>query len=213
MLRCFAIAAVASILIATPLPAAPNDDITYAQPDVAEQNGNVVYYDQLGNEHPLTQGGTFIQPILSPDGKTAVFIKVEKDGEPGSDEARSSLWLADVLTGRLSQLLPSSPSDEVTANLAAMWHPHFSSDGKAVFVMAEAWVTSSAIHRVDIATADHRFIVDGELLDIETKGKYRGYLLVRKRRYLPGPDYGTDYPHYVISPDGKRSILIPDSAE
>lgn len=188
-------------------------DIAYAQPDVAEQNGNIIYYDRLGNEHPLTQGGGFVQPRLSPDGKIAVFIKIVKEGEPGNDEARTSLWLADVRTGKSWQLLASSPSNEMTANLAAMWKPQFSPDGKVVYVMAEAWVTSSAIHGIDIASGRHRFIIDGELLNVETTGKYPGYLLVRKRRYLPGPDYGTDYPLFYISPDGKRSVMIPDSAE
>ena len=206
-----------AILLAPAMPVAADPDvdidITYAEPDVAEQKGNIIYYDRLGNKHPLTQGGGFVQPKLSPDGKIAVFIKIEKEGEPGSDEARTSLWLADVSTGRSWKLLASSPSDEVTANLAAMWKPQFSVNGKAVFVMAEAWVTSSAIHRIDIASARHRFIIDGELLNVESTGKYRGYLFVIKRRYLPGPDYGTDYPLYYISPDGKRSIMIPDSAE
>lgn len=218
-LLCIAITIWATILsavaVAGPAAAEPDVDIdiTYAQPDVAEQNGNIVYYDRLGNEYPLTQGGGFVQPRLSPDGKIAVFIKVEKEGEPGYDVARTSVWLANVRTGKSWQLLASSPSDEMTANLAAMWKPQFSVGGKAVYVMAEAWVTSSAIHRIDIASAQHRFIIDGELLDVETSGKYRGYLFVRKRRYLPGPDYGTDYPLYYISPDGKRSVMIPNSAE
>jgi hypothetical protein len=209
-LRCLATLVLA---LATPAAAEPDIDITYAAPDVGEQNGDIVYYDGLGSEHPLTQGGGFAQPRLSPDGKVAAFIRIEKEGEPSYDEARTSVWLADVRTRKIWRLLASSPSDEPTANLAAMWKPQFALNGKAIYVMAEAWVTSSAIHRIDIASARHRFIIDGELLDIEATGKYRGYLFVRKKRYLPAPDYGTDYPLYYVRPDGKWSVMIPDSAE
>jgi hypothetical protein len=35
-------------------------------PDVAEQNGGITYYDEHGNEFPLIQGGKPVQPELSP---------------------------------------------------------------------------------------------------------------------------------------------------
>lgn len=202
-----------SVAVAPPSVAEPDVDLGYTRPDVAEQNGNIVYYDNAGSEHPLTTGGGFAQPALSPDGKSAAFIKIENPGQPGYGDTRSSLWLAEIVSANRKLLLAPSPSDEPIQNLAAMWHPLFSPDGRKIYVMAEAWVTAHAIHQIDVRTKKHRFVSEGELLAVIAYGKYRNWLIIRKRRYLPAPDYGTDHPVYVISANGKRQVMIAGSAE
>lgn len=211
VLRCVTIAVAVALLVAPPLRAEPSVDITYAQPDVAEQNGNIVYYDRLGSEHPLTQGGRFVQPSLSPNGKMAAFIKVEVEGDPGYEVARTSLWTADIATRKSRKLLASDPSDEPTENLAAMWKPQFSLDGGFLYVMAEAWTTSSAIHQVNVKTGKHRFVIDGELLLVLQLGAYRGYLVVQRHRYPSDPEQGADNPVFIVRPDNKESFMVPGS--
>ncbi len=211
MRRCLTMVAFASSLFAAPSLAEPYIDITYAQPDVTEQNGGITYYDEQGSEFPLTEGGKFIQAELSPDGKMAAFIQVEVEGEPGYDTARTSLWIADIATRKSRKLLASTPAEGMTETLAAMWKPQFSLDGGFVYVMAEAWVTSSAIHQVNVKTGTHRYVTDGELLFVLQTGKYCGYLVVQKHKYPADTEQGANDPIYIVRPDNKVSFMVPHS--
>lgn len=196
--------ALCGLLAAAPLPASA------AQPRVAEERGAIVYYDAAGSRRVLASG-RYIQPELSPDGKTAAFIKEEVAGDPGFDTARSSVWLADIASGKVRLLLASTPGEEVTAKLAAMWKPQFSLNGGFVYVMAEAWVTSSAIHQINVTTGAHRYVTDGALLFVIRQGRYAGYLMVQKHVYPKDTESGAIDPVFVIRPDGGESFMVPGS--
>jgi len=191
------------VLAASPLPAKA------AQPRVAEERGAVVYYDAAASRRVLATG--YIQPELSPDGKSVVFIKEEVAGDPGYDTARSSLWLADLASGKVRLLLASTPGTEVTTNLAAMWKPRFSLNGGFVYVLAEAWATSFAIHQINVSTGAHRYVTDGDLQFVIRQGRYAGYLMVQKHVYPKNIDRGAYNPVFVIRPDGGESFMVPGS--
>ncbi len=195
----------ACLAAATPTVAARSADT------VIERDGAVILQERGGRDCALTLAQGFVHPALSPDGKAVAAIKVERAGEPQTGEARSALWLIDVQTGAARQLVASAPDEDLRRNLAAMWQPEFSADGKAVYVEADAWTTSSAIHRVELPVGTHRFVTDGEKLGLVPRGKYAGYLLVQKHKYRPAPKYGSYNPVYVVRPDGKWSRLIPGS--
>lgn len=178
---------------------------------VIERDGAIVLQESGGRDCALTAAQGFVHPALSPDGKTVAAIKVERAGEPQTGEARSALWLIDVPTGTARQLVASAPDEDLRRNLAAMWQPEFSADGKAIYVEADAWTTSSAIHRVELPTGTHRFVTDGEMLGLVPRGKFAGYLLVQKHKYHGAPKFGSYNPVYAVSPDGKRAKLIPGS--
>jgi hypothetical protein len=178
---------------------------------VEARSGAILYVSADGHECPLTASDKYVEPTLSPDGKTAAMIRQEVEGEPGHDTARSSLWLVDVASGEPRLLLASTPAEGMTETLAAMGRPEFSLDGGYVYVMSEAWVTSHAIHQVRVATGAHRFVTDGELLFVIRKGRYAGYLMVQKHRYHPAPEYGSYNPVYVVRPDNKWAMLVPGS--
>ena len=178
---------------------------------VIERDGAIVLQERGGRDCPLTAAQGFVDPALSPDGKSVAAIKVERAGEPQTGEARSALWLIDVPTGAARQLVSSAPAEDLRQNLAAMWQPEFSADGKAIYVEADAWTTSSAIHRVELATGAHRFVTDGEMLGLVPRGKFAGYLLVQKHKYHGAPKFGSYNPVYVVRPDGKQARLIPGS--
>jgi hypothetical protein len=98
----------------------------------------------------------------------------------------------------------------MTETLAAMWKPQFSLNCYFIYVMAEAWTTSSAIHQVNVKTGEHRFVTDGKLLFVLQTGRYRGYL-VQKLKYPADPEEGAFYPVYIVRPDNKVSFTVPDS--
>lgn len=208
-----AVLGLAACLAAATADGGPTDPALRGQvpPDVAERNGAILYYTDTGRECPLTPQDRFTQPELSPDGKTVAMIREDKEGEPASGEARSSLWLVDVNSGARRQLVAARYADDLTANLSAMGQPQFSLNGGFVYVMAEAWVTSHAIHQVNVKTGAHRFVTDGELLFVIRYGKYAGYLAVQKHRYHGAPDYGSYDPVYIVRPDNKWSMMVPGS--
>lgn len=195
----------ACLAAVTPAAAArPADSLT-------ERDGAVILQERGGRDCALTEAQGFVHPALSPDGKTVAAIKVARTGEPNTGEARSALWLIDVQTGAARELVASAPAEDLRRNLAAMWQPEFALDGKGLYVEADAWTTSSAIHRVDLPSGAHRFVTDGEKLGVVPRGKFAGYLLVQKHKYHGAPKFGSYNPVYVVRPDGKWSRLIPGS--
>lgn len=181
------------------------------EPEVEVRDGDVVLHRCSAPDQQLTQGGGYADPVLSPDGRSVAYIKVEHQGTDSYGDSRTSLWIADLAGGGSRQLLASQPADGMTENLAAIWEPEFSLDGGFVYVESEAWVTSPAIHQVNVKTGVHKFVTAGALWQVIRAGKYRGYLLVQKHEYHPGPDYGSFNPVYIVRPDGKWSKRVPGS--
>ncbi|MEY2928132.1 MAG: hypothetical protein RL367_2609 [Pseudomonadota bacterium] len=194
----------ALLLANTPAP-------TLLKNQIAAVRGDIVVHDARGKSFALTSGGGFIEPTLSTDGKQAAFIKVAVAGEPGMGTSRTSLWIADIATRTSRQLLASTPADAMTENLSAMSKPQFSPDGSFVYVMAEAWQTSNAIHQVNVKTGQHRFFTDGDLMFILTSGRFRGSLLVMKHVYVTHPEPGAYNAVFVYPADTRRSFMIPGS--
>ncbi|HEY5071067.1 MAG TPA: hypothetical protein VII63_03460 [Caulobacteraceae bacterium] len=177
-------------------------------PSVSEQAGAIEYRDGAGVARSLARGAEFSEPVLSPDGRTVAFIRA--DSAAASDEnPPTSLWLADGPSGKLRRLLASRRSDDVKANLASFHHPLFSLDGHFIYVSADAWATSPAVHQVNVATGAERFVIDGGVVALIRTGPLRGYLLVRRHKYHPAPRYGSYDPIYVVRPDAKEMLVVP----
>lgn len=174
---------------------------------VAVQNGDIVVRDG-GTARTITSRGGYSDPALSPDGRTVAFIHADTAGENG----RSSLWIAPVAGGPARRLFAGRENDAPERNLAQIASPHWSLDGRYLYVDAAAWVTSSAIHRIDVATGRARFVVDGWSYGVVRGGRWRGYLLVGQHRYYHRPEGGSYNPVSLIRPDGHVQLRIPGSA-
>lgn len=87
----------------------------------------------------------------------------------------------------------------------------FSLDGGYVYVNADAWTTSNAVHQIEVATGKRRFVIDGSVLALIRTGRYRGYLLVQRHMYYGPPNHGSYNPVYVIRPDAKEVFPVPGS--
>lgn len=181
-----------------------------ATPSVRERAGGVDYVDGQGGAHRVAVAGKLSDPVLGPDGKTLAFLRDEPAGLK-EDAPRTSLWMADGPSGQARLLLKPSASDEPKANLTAFQHPVFSLDGGFVYVSADAWVTSPAVHQVSVATGSERYVIDGYASAVIRTGPWRGYLLVGRHMYWPAPREGSYNPIYVVRPDGKQSFVVPGS--
>ena len=182
-----------------------------AQPIVLERSGDIYYRAADGAERRLTDGAGYSEARLSPDGRTAVFVHRDKAADANGWGGETSLWIADLPTGRARRLLAPKPDDDVKRDMGSFRNPVFSLDGGYVYVEADAWATSSAIHQVSLATGRERFVVDGWLYGVLRNGPYRGYLVVGQHRYFGPPNYGSYNPVSVVRPDGKVLLRVPGS--
>jgi len=173
-------------------------------PSVVEDKGRVVLVDAKGAKRPLTSGAQDSQPSLSPDGKAVVFVRKgsgkKLESAAGEVEA-NELWWMDI-QGKPRQLVKPAGSDDPKKFLGGFQAPQFSPDGKTVFFMSAAWATSSAVHKVDVATGKTQFVSAGNTLEIVPHGEHQGKLIVQLHKYFLGG--GTYDWFWLLEPDGKE---------
>lgn len=148
----------------------------------------------------------------SPDGRLRAWIKPEAGAQGASGQDASSLWLTDRRTKRSRLLFRGVPSRDPRRDTVSIDNPRFSLDGGYVYVDADAYATSRAIHQIDVRTGTERFVVDGGLLGVIRTGPWRGYLLVGQHRYRANGDGSYD-PVLVYRPDGREMLTVPRSVE
>lgn len=68
------------------------------------------------------------------------------------DEQVTELWVANADGSHARRLLTGASGDSVERTIAAMSSPQFSPDGRRIYFLSRAWVTSDAVHAVDVAT-------------------------------------------------------------
>jgi dipeptidyl aminopeptidase/acylaminoacyl peptidase len=182
-----------------------------APPAALERDGNVYYQAGDGSLRQITRDGGYGAPILSPDGRTIAFVREDRKPDSSDQGGLTSLWIADVATGAARKLLAGRPDDDPKRDLAWFRDPVFSLDGGFVYVEAQAWATSGAIHQIDVATGRERFVVDGWLYGVLRNGRYRGHLVVGQHKYHGAPNYGSYNPVSVFRPDGTKVLTVPGS--
>lgn len=161
---------------------------------VTEKQGNIYY-----NNQQLTSSGKDNMAVLSPDDKQVVFVR---------DDA---LWLIDVTGNNAHAIVVSAENDDVKQHLTELNNPRFSLDSKAVYFLSAAWVTSNAVHVVDLTTHEQYFVTDGNSLELVPTGNYKGYLIVSKHKYHQGGGSYEDF--WLVSPKGKAIKSLGEEQE
>jgi hypothetical protein len=176
---------------------------------VSVSGGNIVFVEDSGARHQLTTGGGYKDPALGPDGHTIAFIHVDGRAASADQDPPTSLWIADGLKGGARRLVGHHDSQDMKQVFVSYGGPVFSLDGGFVYVTAQAWATSGAVHQVSLATGQERFVIDGDCDKVIRTGPWRGYLLVTRHMYYPAPREGSYDPSYVVRPDAKQSFMVP----
>lgn len=166
-----------------------------------EREGNIYIKNAEGKVQALTNTGKDSQPCLSPDGEIVVFIRSITE----LDIICNEIWSINVETKQERLLIREKEDDNPTNNLSNLRSPQYSPDGKRIYFMSFAWVTSAAIHVMNSDGTEERFLTDGNSLEVlqETDdGEYNGYLIVEKHKYFLG---GGSYDwHWLLTPDGEE---------
>jgi len=180
---------------------------------VTVEGGNV-YYRASGQSTPrrVTSSGHDRDASLSPDGRTIAFVR----GTPGDsvqtalgpDEA-TSVWVVRTDGSGARMLVRGRAAGEPERALALMSSPQFSPDGKRLYFLSVAWVTSGAVHAVDVASGEERFVLPGLSVEVVPRGHYAGHLLVTQHRYfIIGGSYDWVW---LFTPDGREVGPIGES--
>jgi hypothetical protein len=174
-------------------------------PAVIEEKGDLVLVEATGEKRKLTSSGQDVQPSLAPDGKALVFVRKGSGGKLQSASGEvdaNEIWWRDMVSGKSRRLVRSSASGDPKKFLGALQAPQFSPDGKTVFFLSAAWVTSGAVHAVDVATGAIRFVAAGNSLEVIPRGEHRGRLIVQVHKYFLG---GGSYDWFwLLEPDGRE---------
>lgn len=161
----------------------------------------------------LTHGAKLTDLIESPDGKWIAFVKKSHFIVPKScfyffskGDHVDEIWM--VNTKLMEKKLLVSPyftCGDVTKVILDPHHLRFSPDSKTLYFETSAWVTSGAVHAVNVDGKNERFVIDGDDLHIVQTGKYKGDLIVNQHRYHDkGGSYNWDW---LFTPSGKQIKL------
>ena len=163
-----------------------------------------IYLKNTENITQLTFKGNASYPILSPDGKSIVYIRtVPKNGYEykGGDSIPTEIVFMDLESKQEKVILKEEPSTDPYKTLKDFSEPLFSSDSQILYFLSNAWVTSSAVYALDLKTLKTQFIIDGNDLAIIKSGDYKNYIVIdRHQYYVDGGSY--DY-SWLVSPNGK----------
>jgi hypothetical protein len=181
---------------------------------VYDRNGNIFLRDMSGAEIQLSSSGHDSAPSLSPNGELVVFVcgTSDKTIDAGAgDVDATQLWIVDICSKKAKRVLNSKASGKMQEVLAGFSVPQFSQDSKSVYFLSAAWVTSCAVHLLDLTRQEEKFIAPGNSLKVMREGQYQGYLIVNQHRYYEGGgSYDADY---LLSPEGQEIKKIEDPSE
>lgn len=192
---------------------------------VFAEKGHIYYFPDGKKKIQLTKTGKNRAPVLSPDGKRVVFLR-KSDKEAylavgGSEDyvkddpdglLADQVWIVDV-TGKNEKMLATDHNPDEIAIVGdfngseVIAHIdddtlQFSPDSNKVYFITAAWVTSGALHSVNIDGSGERFIAGANYLKVIDKGGCKGCLIINQHRYfVTGGSY--DW-YYVFTPDGKE---------
>jgi dipeptidyl aminopeptidase/acylaminoacyl peptidase len=170
---------------------------------VTVQDGKVLLQEDSGAWRVLTSSGVDEAAVLSPDGRRVAFIRatpsLSVDAGAGTLPG-NELWLMNADGRGAKRLLRAHAGSKPQNTLAALESPQFSPDGRTLYFISAAWVTSGAVHALDLKMGRERFVVDGNSLEVLGSGPYAGNLLVSRHKYWLG---GGSYDWvWLIKPSG-----------
>jgi dipeptidyl aminopeptidase/acylaminoacyl peptidase len=172
---------------------------------VSVKDGNIQFTGKSGRTTALTSSGRDSNPVLAPDGKWVAFVR-KVDGKKiftaADDVDPTELWQVRVDGKEPTVLVRGRDSKKMESVIGSFENLQFSTDGKLLYFVTSAWVTSGAVHVVDTTTGKEHYVFPGSDLKLVKSGEYKDCLLVQQHRYFVG---GGSYDWYwLLRPDGKE---------
>lgn len=108
----------------------------------------------------------------------------QRSEEPG--DFHTQLWMLDLSKMRAELQLDGKQTPKPEESTEIRSGLEFSSDGRFIYFLADAWATSNAIVEFDTKTKKTRFVAPGNKLHVIKQGKYAGKLATVQHRYNEG---------------------------
>jgi dipeptidyl aminopeptidase/acylaminoacyl peptidase len=177
-------------------------------------SGNVVYRPGTGAARALTRTGLDTMAVLSPDGALVAFVRRTPGTlvptTTGPDEA-TELWAVRVDGTGARRLVRGRDDRDPRRALAALASPQFSPDGRRLYFTSTAWVTSDAVHVVDLATGRERFVAPANDLEVLRRGPDAGRLLVEQHHAAAAPHAESRDEYWLLDADGRPLRRLGDT--
>jgi hypothetical protein len=189
---------------------------------VSLRDGNIYLRASPATEpRQLTAAGLDSHPRQSPDGELVVFVRSTpaQTVEVGAGEWEATeLWTVRVDGTEAQMRVRGGTSATLETTRAGFSDPQFSPDGRRIYFLSQAWVTSRAVHVADLNTGEVRFVCPGNSLEVIPRGEYAGHLMVSQHHYFLG---GGSYDWlWLVTPNGRvvgpvaeqgfRQLFIPE---
>ena len=178
------------------------------KPSVFSRSGNI-YMQTPNHAIQITSSGTDSSPVLSSNKKMVAFIRTGNKVIPEECEANvdtqygNQIWIYNLSTKKDHLLVANNfQCKEPEKKIIDPADLLFSPDNKTLYFITSAWVTSGALHAVNIDNAKQRYITPANEFKVISKGENKGYLIVNQHRYFIGG--GTYDWYWLMSPDGKE---------
>ena len=178
---------------------------------VDQQNFNIIYTDANGVEKPLTSSGVNIEPGLSHDKSSVVFLRHPNEREKeiwaiGTDGS----GLRPLFQGLVRWNNQAYPSSSLRL-------PRWSTDGQAVYFVTDFTSTSGALWRLDLATGKAAVMIpDAVMYGVIQTGRYRGFLIANQRSLSKAESGGSRspvYPFFLYTARGEKVQEIADETD
>ena len=162
---------------------------------VLAKAGNIYYMGDDKQTIQLTHSGMDHAPVLSPNKKSVVFIRTSKDtilARCGAFADTHSpygeqIWSVD-LKNKTPHLLVNHhfSCNKPTDMIVDPRDLKFSPDNKTLYFLTSAWVTSGALHVININGSKPRYLQPANSFDVIKHGKYKGKLVIQQHQYASG---------------------------
>jgi len=153
---------------------------------------------------------TPIEYVVAPGGKVTYYIM----SVPGKDaDGNQNTEIEAGVDGNSSfnVLLTPTPGNDAAQNLTGFSHLFLSPDSKTLYFQTEAWVTSNAIHAMNLTTKKVSYVTSGTVHCVVLSGEHQGDLVVEQHRYFAqGGSYNA---LWLYDPSGKEIDLVSQDTD
>lgn len=135
---------------------------------------------------------------IDPD--TGLTIETNQNG---NHDYAQQIWLYDVKSKKQHVLVHTNFScKDPEKQILDPQELKFSLDGKKLYFLTTGWVTSAALHVVNVDGKDEHYLLPANDYSIIPKGQYKGYIIAWQHRYfVAGGSYNW---YWLYSPLGKK---------
>jgi len=159
------------------------------------KSGNIFYTQNDGRIVRATDSGKDSSPVLSSDGTMIAFVRIGNRISPSGcrdfadtpTKYGNQIWLYELGAKKERLLVENNfQCDKPEKKIVDPSGLQFSPDNKTLYFIASAWVTSGALHAVNVDGSNQHYVIPASSVEVVPRGQYKGYLIVQQHRYFVG---------------------------